>query len=448
MTFKKFTFVISFWAILMGISMFLFFWSMGVEYLKFTVYGFAFLTLLILLIIIRLTIKNNRQINRFLENYIVNEGSPKFNAPYSDSSFKLIEENLNRISRLYGKVKTEKEANHLFLQQLIDEIRVGILVYDESGSVSLHNKSVLQMLNIKHIRHIEEVKSRNDEVYQLMKSNIDKSPVLIRFVGKEERIILSISVSQFIIQESSFYLALFKDVTNEMGQEEVESWQKLIKIMRHEIINSLTPITTLTSTLLDHLDEIDYKKIIKGHPLKVIEASYKGLAAIEKRSKGLIAFMKGYKELSDTIKPKQSEVKIETLFNQLSDLVSADLIKKNIELVLKYQNKADTLYIDEKQIVQVLLNLVKNAVEALVNTENPRIMISSRKMGNLDLIEVIDNGIGIESSEIEKIFIPFYSTKKEGSGIGLSLSKQIMHLHKGEIKVLSRENETVFRLEF
>jgi C4-dicarboxylate-specific signal transduction histidine kinase len=142
------------------------------------------------------------------------------------------------------------------------------------------------------------------------------------------------------------------------------------------------------------------------------------------------------------------EVKIENLFNQLSELVSGGIKKKDIKLIFKVENKAASLLIDERQITQVLLNLVKNAAEALSKTSKPQISISHRNSNNLNFIEVADNGCGISSEEMEKIFIPFYSTKKEGSGIGLSLSKQIMHLHKGDIKVLCQENETVFRLEF
>ncbi len=448
MIFKRFSVVISILVALMGVSMFLFFWSIEVSYLKFSVYGFAFITLLLLYIIIREVIRNNYKINRFLENYIVNEGSPKFSNSYSDPSFKSIEDNLNRISKLYGEVKTDKEAEHVFLQHLIDELNVGVLVYDETGKISLKNRFFSHVFGVHSFQNIKVLKAEKTEVYNLLNEAVGKSPTILRLVKDQQRLLISVSISKFSMKNENYNLALFQDVTNEIGQEEVESWQKLIKILRHEIINSLTPITTLSSTLIDNLDEVDYKKAFAGNHFKTIETNYKGLKAIEKRSEGLMEFIKGYKELSSTLKPKLKEVQVQPFFEQLQGLVGLELEKKNIEFIIEYMSKPQPLFIDEKQIMQVMLNLVKNAVEALVKTSNPQISILYNNSINKNTIEVVDNGPGISMEEQEKIFIPFYSTKKQGSGIGLSLCKQILHLHKGSIYVKSRKGKTLIRLEF
>lgn len=448
MIFKRFTFIITVLVILMGISMFLFFWSLEVEHLKFSVYGFAFIALLLLFVIIKTVRRNNYWINRFLENYVVNEGSPKYSAPFKGSSFQAIEKSLNRISKLYGEVKTEKEAEHLFLQHLIDEINVGVLVYDDSGRITLKNKSFTHIFNVKASNNIDALKFENGEVCDLLKESVGKNPTVIRLMINQERLILSVSVSRFLMHDKIFNLALFQNVTNEISQEEVESWQKLIKILRHEIINSLTPIATLSSTLIDNFDEVDYKKTFEGENYKTIETNYKGLKAIEKRSEGLMEFIKAYKELSSNLKPDLKEVNVSTLLNQLKELVSPEFEKMNIKLYINMKGSSHFLFIDEKQIMQVLLNLVKNGVEAIEKIENAQIGINYNSSPKENCIEIIDNGSGISLEEQEKIFIPFYSTKKNGSGIGLSLSKQIMYLHKGDIKVYSRSGKTVFRLLF
>jgi nitrogen fixation/metabolism regulation signal transduction histidine kinase len=244
-------------------------------------------------------------------------------------------------------------------------------------------------------------------------------------------------------------LISLQNITSEIDRSEVDAWQKLIRVLTHEIMNSVSPIKLLSGSLIEMFEENNTIKPINELDNKTIEDSVLGLKTIRKRSDGLSNFVETYKNLTQIPKVKISEIKINQLFEHLNTLLKDDLNAKNIGFIINCNPSNLVLNADEKLVEQVLINLIKNASEALKNIEHPIINLNAETSNDLVHIIVSDNGPGISSDIAENIFIPFFTTKEKGSGIGLSLSRQIMHLHNGSISVKSEPNiETVFTLQF
>ena len=262
------------------------------------------------------------------------------------------------------------------------------------------------------------------EQQQLMKINISGSIIQ-----------LSVKASEFRILDSKIKLVSFQDIKSELDQKELESWQKLIRVLAHEIMNSITPINTLSETMIKQNRQ--HEEIVRqwqgGN--EYFENMMDGLQLIRERGSGLIDFVQSYRDLSKLPTPNLTEIKVSDLLGGICRLFEKDIEKKRITLSTTTNPDSLTLTADRKLIEQVLINLVRNAMEALLKQEDGQIRLVAEKNKEAVRIKVTDNGPGIPESIIDQVFIPFYTTKEEGSGIGLSLSRQIMRLHQGTIDI-------------
>jgi Signal transduction histidine kinase involved in nitrogen fixation and metabolism regulation len=245
-------------------------------------------------------------------------------------------------------------------------------------------------------------------------------------------------------------LITLQNIQTELQKQELEAWQNLTRVLRHEIMNSITPISSLTSTLREILDQ-DLVKKDEHYELKNEGADdlREGLNTIENRSKGLIKFIDAYREYTSLPQPKIQTVKLKDLIDKVTQLMRPEMKKTTIEFFYHCESEYLTIQADEEMIMQVLINLVKNAMEALTQNANGKIELLGKYSGDAVIIEVADNGHGIIPEAINRVFVPFFTTKKTGSGIGLALSRQIMQLHNGTLTVQSEPDvKTVFSLKF
>ena len=271
---------------------------------------------------------------------------------------------------------------------------------------------------------------------------------LIEINLKGEIQTLSVDVITVKMLDKNYKLITFQDIHGEIEQKEIEAWHKLIKILTHEIMNSATPISSLTETMQSVIEKDGKAKKASELDDETIEDLLFSLKTIERRSNGMLTFIDDYRKLTKVAKPKIEKIDVSDFLNSISDLLQAQLTKEKIKLICEVKD-VDELTIDASQIEQVIINLVKNATYALQDCKDPLIEIKAYSRDGKKVIEVTDNGAGIPEKEKKEIFVPFFSTKKEGSGIGLSLSKQIMHLHNGNITVTSEEGKgTSFYLVF
>jgi two-component system, NtrC family, nitrogen regulation sensor histidine kinase NtrY len=390
----------------------------------------------------------NQKLTRFLESVKYSDFITGFTSDNKlGKSFKELNTAFTEVLDAFRKARTEKEEQGQYLNSVVQQVRTGILSFDSDGSVQLINANAKRFMNVSTLKNIQELIATNPKLYHSINSVEPGKSELYK--GSNE-LYLTIQATELRIRGADVKLVTLQNIQPELQQQELEAWQNLTRVLRHEIMNSITPISSLTSTLRDILDHEMVKKE-DGYELKEEGADdlREGLATIENRSKGLIKFIDAYREYTSLPKPTFKQVRLKDLIEKVAHLLKTELRKTSIKFEYSCHSEYLTLQADEEMIEQVLINLLKNAKEALAETDDPHLKLTGKYEDNVIKIEVEDNGPGIIKEAIDHIFVPFYTTKRTGSGIGLSLSRQIMQMHNGSITVESEPDvKTVFTLRF
>lgn len=398
--------------------------------------------------IFRFVSQTNRKLTRFLESVKYSDFISGFTSDNKlGKSFRDLNVAFNEVLEAFRKARSEKEEHWQYLNSVVQQVRTGILSFDADGNVQLMNANAKKFMNITSIKNIKELIPTNPKLYHAINSVEPGKSELYK--GSNE-LHLTIQATELRIRAIDVKLVTLQNIQPELQKQELEAWQNLTRVLRHEIMNSITPISSLTSTLREILEHEMVKK--DGHwELKEEGADdlKEGLSTIENRSRGLIKFIDAYREYTSLPKPHLSTVRLKDLIDKVSQLMKNEIKKTKIAFHSECTSSYLTIQADVEMIEQVLINLLKNAIEAMAETENAQLQLIGRYEENAVIIEVIDNGPGIIKEALEHIFVPFYTTKRTGSGIGLSLSRQIMQMHNGSLSVVSEpEVKTCFTLKF
>ncbi len=387
--------------------------------------------------------KTNREIAGFLNSIVYRDTSLKYDEDRSGGSFKRLYHAFNDVFHTIHEAKIEKEAEHHYFLNTIKHVGVGLVSFDKDGRVELFNRAAKELLGTKSVRTVTDLNQANPELGELIEHLRPQKPELVKIQLGGETFQLSVNAVEFKIEKRDIKLVSIQDISSEIEAGEVEAWQKLIRVLIHEMTNSISPINLLSTTLLNLFRPGGTTLSAKKLNQKTIDDSITGLQAIRKRSQGLKKFIESYSLFTKVPEPCFTSFSIEALFKSLGALFKDELygISWKTEIIPNGLH----LYADEKMVEQVLINLINNSIYFLKEQEGAVIGLSAYKEKNKTVICVSDNGPGIKEEEVENIFIPFYSTKEGGSGIGLSLSKQIMLLHKGGVTVVSKPG---FRTDF
>lgn len=354
----------------------------------------------------------------------------------------------NEVNRTIKEINKKNEAQYIYLQKILEMVDIGIIAYNiESGDVLWMNNSFKEIIDFPSFKNIRFVEKRKQELYNTIFETYNREPNSITIALQNERLKVLISDTIFTIDDDSFKLIVLQNIDNTLNKNESEAWKKLLSVMTHEIMNSIAPISSLADTLQKTIELNIHQPETENIS---IEDLNDGLKTIKNRSQGLLKFAKTYRSLNKVTHLNLKKVKIEDVFKNIELLMAPSIKSKNIDLVFSVVSKRLTLNIDTHLIEQVLINLIINAKDACLNVAQPKIIVQASQNQNRNVvIKVYDNGLGIPKEIMENIFVPFFTSKSTGSGIGLSLCKQIMLLHKGKIMVNSKENEgTVFSLIF
>lgn len=391
----------------------------------------------------------NHKIARFLDSIRYADFSSSFTSDSSmGQSFRTVNKSFNEVMEVFKQTRAEKEEQMLFLQVIIQHINTGIISFNTEGKIGVINNAAKHLLQIPQFRDITDLGRLSPT---LLAQVIEMKP--------GQRISQRVNPSMHLIIQStslkmggqSWTLLSLQNINAELQSNELEAWQNLTKVLRHEIMNSITPISSLVESLRTILDEDSYVQpegfLVKREGFMDMQ---EGLDTIANRSKGLVTFVNAYRDYTNIPKPHKELLKVKALFEHVLSLMKEEL--KNNEVKVEIFILPDDLEIlcDQAQISMILINLLKNASESIQNQADRLVKMSAIDQGDLGLIiEVEDAGPGIVPEAMERIFVPFYTTKKTGSGIGLAISRQIMNLHRGSLEVSSVPNEkTVFRLSF
>ncbi|UXP31197.1 ATP-binding protein [Reichenbachiella agarivorans] len=392
--------------------------------------------------------KTNYDLARFVSSILNEDFTISFNQSEKVKSFDQLYASLNQFVGRYRGIQTAKAGQFHFLTQLVDQIEFGIITFDEQQQITLMNRQAQSLLEIPAVSNWQNLHNPNTQFLKVLFTlSIGKNQLIETKIGEQQRY-FSVSVTTVFIQENKYTIASFQDIKSEIQGKEIAAWHKIIRILTHEIMNSVTPMVSLTETVQMILqDDNKEDKPLESLSQENIQDVNEALLTIKERSKGILKFVNSYRKLAKSPKPVLSPVSTQQLIQGILKLMETQLKECGIKMTVVHADVI--LSIDHSLISQVLINLMKNAIESLGDTEKPTIEISTRQQGDCFHISISDNGMGISVDRMDKIFVPFYTTKIDGSGIGLSLSRQIMDLHGGYLEVTSIPNErTSFSLIF
>ena len=339
---------------------------------------------------------------------------------------------LNRLRNIFDKERHEIIEQEKYFGLMLDHVKTGIAVIEKDGRVTYCNKTALSLLGIATFGHIRQLRSVSDSLYASFRTIADGNEERASYYNESGKMTISLTASQATIGKDNVRIIAFNDISNEIAENEQQSWSKLIRVLRHEIMNTITPIASLSDTLMtfDGADD-DIRN---------------GLSTISESSKGLIKFVDSYRNLTRVAPPVKKAFYFKELAERVINLTREQTIMSGAICTYVEKSEDVLLYADEGQITQILINLVKNAVQA----EAKNIEITAEiNLSEHIIINVTNDGNPISKESQEEIFVPFFTTKQEGTGIGLSLSRQIMRLHNGSLSLTkSDDHSTVFTLIF
>lgn len=348
----------------------------------------------------------------------------------------------NQINETYKEISIKQEIQHQYLDRVINMLNSAIIFYEmDTGKVMWVNDAFKQLFHLPHLGNIAGLKKKNPDLYEKTMLLDNGQQQMEPIQSSKGKIKLLIQSSSFETQDAVFRIVVYQNINEAIDETETKAWHKLLRVLTHEIMNSIAPISSLAETLNGRLDHF------RGY--EDIDDLKTGISTIKRRSEGLLHFAKSYRMINKVDQPQVAPIQISQLFEHIYQLLEPTLIQKNIDVDIILKNTRLVLYADVNLIEQVIINLMLNAIDAVKTREDAYISLSALEIDGKVQVRIEDNGAGIPVDLQEQIFTPFFTTKKTGTGVGLTLSKQIMLLHKGTIFLNSVEGEgSAFVLQF
>jgi len=443
MAFNRFTVQVAVRLILIAVTIFAAVWSYFKTEIIMSPLGFSVLTIAQMVMLFYFINKTREELLIFFKSF----DNRDFNKAYNEFAWGQSKDELkvafNNVLRTFKKLTLEREEQYQYLQMVNEHVSVGLISFRNDGRVDLLNSAAQNLLGIPTLGRIDQLENHKPAFWKALS-----------FLQPGDRIVLSPDESKtklavvsrsFKLAEEDYTLISLQDISSELEEGEMDAWQKLIRVLTHEIMNSVTPVVSLTTAIKIIMQDEGGK--LKSYPFDKgeLEDVFKSIVAIEKRGQGLLGFVQAYRDYTKPPVPEIAKVNLFALINDTVQIIKSQLGPVQLNISPSIPEDA-FIQVDEKLISQVLINLIKNAAEAMEGQSDAQIDINYREEPEHTCLEITDNGPGIPADIINEVFVPFFTTKKQGNGIGLSLSKQIMKAHKGDIMVESSAHGTTFEL--
>lgn len=433
---------------LVAASLFLLAYAMIDNWGVFMISLFLILVVFQIIFLVRYSESSFKKVRLFLDNIKQDKYSQLYPVKFDGTETDDLHIEFNAILAKLKEDQAEKEANYQYFRSVFKHLSIGLITFGENGEIQILNVAAKRILNVDDLKNVREIESINKELHLAIQNLRTGGSELIKIAHPDGIMQLSVYVIELLMRGECFKLVSLQNIQSELEEKEMEAWQNLVKVLTHEIMNSIAPISSLAGTLKEEIEH----KMDHHEPLNPadMEDCLLGITTIEKRSEGLISFVSDFRSLAHIPMPKFGSIGISRLFDQLEVLLQNQLEAHEIKFIKELNPRELILFGDQMQIEQVMINLLQNAIQAVEDSREKIITLRAfiDEAGKI-ILEVSDSGKGIEEEALGKIFIPFFTTKKKGSGIGLSLSKQIMRRHKGNIQVRSTLGEgTTFKLIF
>ena len=425
-------------------------WMIASGQLVVFVYLCIFIIIIVVVNLVNYLNSTNRKISYFLDSVQNEDSTLSFPVNITNKPIREIYLGLNKVNKQIQQLKIESRQQEQYFQTLLEHVGTGIVTFNTKGFVLHANSAAKKMLGVNNLTHLNQLEKVDLNLFQAISNIQPFDQKLVSVLSESGSIQLSIKATPFKTKDDELILLAVQDIRNELDEKELESWMKLIRVLMHEIMNSIAPITSLSESLCQFF-------MIDGRPAlpeevteTTIQTTLRGLSVIKEQGNGLMLFVESYRKLTRLPKPDKKIFRVEELISRIKVLYTSLENNEIIKLTVTVNPQEMELFADENLISQVLINLTKNALQA--NEKNPEgkiQVIAGINSEHRCEIRVVDNGPGIPDEILEQIFVPFFTTRENGSGIGLSLSRQIMRLHGGRLQVRSvLGKETVFSLIF
>lgn len=398
--------------------------------LYFCVFFSLVVFLVVIIHLVQVYLRATRRMLRMIESIRYGDFTLSFSAQRLNLFEKKLVEDINQVMAQFRSQLSEKEEKFQYFETLLDTVDTSVLVSDKQGEVLWMNRAGIQDLCGHAIHQLEELSSLNPDFPMLLASLQPGEVKVVRVYREEFMQDMAVTVTEYSTMTADLRLINLKNIRSILEENEMEAWQKLVRVLTHEIMNSITPIISLSDTLCE-------RALLQG--MEEDSPMFQGMNTIHRRSKGLLNFVENYRKLSRLSSPILMPVRVGELLGDIKKL----FLSSKVRYIYKIEDEDLKLMIDRSQMDQVLINLLKNAGEACMDQPNPEVVVETAYQAEKHIfrLSVTDNGSGILPNVLDKVFIPFFTTKPTGSGIGLSLCKQIMTLHGGSIQVSSEEGK-------
>jgi two-component system, NtrC family, nitrogen regulation sensor histidine kinase NtrY len=395
------------------------------------------LALVLLFELVRYVESVNREFAQFLSFIAHDDFAASPPLARKGGVFRELESAYRLLAGKYRSLNLRRAANHQYLEALVEHVSVALICLDAKGEVTLMNREAKALFKTPHLSSLKSFGRIDAQLPAAIEELVDGGRALISVRSSDEALQLALFATEFELLGERYKLISFQNIRDELEQREIDYSQKLIKVLTHEIMNSVTPIISLTKLIHDRLvDEKTGELAVQNLASEEQHDLARGLASIHSRGSGLLRFVQAYSALTNLPRPSFAEVDVAVLLDRVHALMAPALKTEGVELQAQVVGANLLVRADPQQIEQVLINLLKNAAEALAGREGGQVSLrGARDDHGKVLIQVIDNGPGIDAAHIDDIFLPFFTTKRSGSGVGLSVSRQIMALNKGMLTV-------------
>jgi len=441
--------------ILLTITMFVAVWLyLYTEYIV-TAAVFFILIFILMINLIHTVEKTNAQLTRFLDSIRYSDFSINFRETGLGESFEQLNRAFSDVIDEFRKERSERQESFQTLQTVIQHVGIGLLAFNQKGEVLILNTASKRMLDISGLRNLNDLQTVNSTLFDTLIKLQGGHRALVRFRQNGISIQLSVYATQFVKKGDTIKLVSLQNISNELEEKEMEAWQNITQVLAHEIMNSITPISSLSDTVHSIVNN-RVSPVINGYTMdqETLQDVRDALKTISSRSQGLIRFVQSYRDFTQIPTPESERIQVSELLNRIKHLMKGEFEQQQVDVHLIIEPETLEVEADPQLIEQILINLTKNALRAMREINKPRLEYRAGIDNNGRIrIDLADNGPGINKEALEKIFIPFYTTTGSepvrGTGIGLSLSRQIMRIHNGTLTVTSEQGEgAVFSLRF
>ncbi|MGM0551049.1 MAG: sensor histidine kinase [Bacteroidota bacterium] len=449
MIFSKSFFILLFWVLSLIITTLLTVLSLQQEYMAITTAGLIILGILQVIALIRYVYRKDREFDYFIEAISNQDTSAFFTRIKDKHRSRKLYDGYNKVLDNFHQLNSEKVHREVVWAQTLEQITIGMLAYDKNGQILLVNKYFLKLLSLSELKHLTALNRVSPKLTHLLQTLQPGNNRTIKLQHNHQLLQLSLSATKIKqANQLPYMLVSIKEVSVEMAKSEQEAWQKMIRILRHEVTNSVSPVRLLSGSLLQQSKQILQQEQNKSLQ-QFLERLVQGLEAIHVRSEGLVNFVERYRVFTNLECHNPAPLSIIQLTHEAMAVMDATFHKHGITVKMKGPEELPPIRGDKHLLSQVILNLLKNALEAVTDSANKHIGVYWQLTENGQQLTIEDSGKGISEELLEEVFTPFFTTKPKGTGIGLSLSRQIVLAHQGNLELHSELGKgTAIRLFF